>query len=141
MSAQDHKIAISLTPTAVTVSATGEVGNSFYPLAYPVIVREFQVMPLTSGLNYATALGVRLMIQSLASGSTASAICTVTGTTGDIAGKIIVKKNLNTTANPGSRVFVNNDSVVTGTPLAVFGILVEPKWERPENYTSARVLT
>lgn len=140
MSAQDHKIQFQLS-TAITVSATGEFGNSFYALSYPVVVREFTVMPLTSGLNYATALGLRLMIQSLGSGSTASAICTITGAAGDIAGKAIVKKGLDTEVPVGSRVFMNNDSVVTGTPQIVAGILLEPKWERPENYTSARVLS
>jgi hypothetical protein len=140
MSAQDFKPYIHMTPTAVSVSATGEITNPVL-MGYPVTIRQFHVMPLVSGLNYATALGCRLMIQSLASGSTASAVCTVTGASGDIAGKLIVKKNLNTVLRPGSRVFVNNDSVVTGAPTAHFGIVVEPKWEEPENFTSARVLT
>jgi hypothetical protein len=142
MSAQDQKFSVSLTPTSVSVTATGEIGNSYHPLHVPVIVRQLAILPMVSGLNYATGgLSVSLMIQSLVSGSTASAITTVTGTTGDAAGVVIVKRNLNTTVNPHQRIFLNNNAIVSGAPTIQAAVLLEPKWEQPGNFTSARVLT
>lgn len=141
MSAQDGNRYIHLTPTAASVTATGEATNSHF-VGFPVIIRQFHVLPMVSGLNYATGgLSCRLMIQDTASGSTASAVCTVTGTTGDIAGKLIVKKGLNTEWRPGKRIYVNNDAVVSGAATAHFGVVVAPKWEEPENFDSVRVLT
>jgi hypothetical protein len=140
MSAQDFKPYISLTPTNASVTATGEIGVPYAPLAYPVIIRSIQVMPMVSGLNYDN-LNVSLDIISLTSGSTASVVYTVTGTTADAAGKVIFKKGLNTRVSPGSRVFLNNHSIVTGAATIQAGIMVEADWEEPSNFTSVRVLT
>lgn len=142
MSAQDQMFHVSLTPTNVSVTATGEIGNSYHPLNFPVIVRQFAVLPMVSGLNYATGgLNVSLMIQSTVSGSTASAITTVTGASGDAAGVVIVKRNLNTKVNPHQRIFLNNNAIVTGAATIQAGVLLEPNWEQPGNFTSVRVLT
>jgi hypothetical protein len=142
MSAQDMKLQFSLTPTSVSVTATGEIGMSYHPLHIPVIVRQFAILPMVSGLNYATGgMSVSLMIQSLVSGSTASAITTVTGGTGDAAGVVIIKRNLNTTVEPHQRVFMNNNAVISGAPTIQASILVEPKWEQPANFDSVRVIS
>jgi hypothetical protein len=142
MSAQDQKFQVQLTPTAATISATGECGNSYNPLHIPVIVRQWAVLPMVSGLNYATGgMSISLMIQSLVSGSTASAITTITGSTGDAAGVVIVKRNLNTTVEPHQRVFMNNNAVISGAPTIIGSILLEPKWEQPANFDSVRVIS
>jgi hypothetical protein len=142
MSAQDYKQSINLTPTSVTVTATGEAGNSYIPMNYPVHIRQWAVLPMVSGANYATGgLSLSLMIQSLISGAAATAIVTITGGTGDAAGVVIVKKNLDAEVQPHQRVFINNNAVISGTATIQSQILVEPKWERPENFTSKRVIT
>ncbi len=142
MSAQDYKQSISLTPTHASISATGEIGVGYHPLDYPVHIRQWSVMPAVSGPNYATGgMSVSLMIQSMVSGSTASAIATITGAASDAAGVVIVKKNLDTEVNPHQRVFLNNNAIISGSPTIQSKILVEPKWERPENFTSKRVIT
>lgn len=142
MSAQDYKQNISLTPTSVGITATGEIGMSYHPLSYPVHIRQWNILPMVSGLNYATGgMSISLMIQSVVSGAAATAIVTVTGGTGDAAGVVIVKKNLDTEVNPHQRVFMNNNAVISGAPTIQSSILIEPKWERPENFTSKRVIT
>lgn len=142
MSAQDYKESVNLTPTAASVTATGEIGNSFHPLSYPVHIRQWSVLPMVSGLNYATGgLNVSLMIQTTVSGGTATAITTITGAAGDAAGVVIVKKGLDTEVAPHQRVFMNNNAIVTGAATIMSHILIEPKWERPENFTSKRVIT
>lgn len=142
MSAQDYKQNISLTPTSASITATGEIGVAYHPLTYPVHVRRWAVLPMVSGLNYATGgMSVSLMIQSTVSGASASAIATITGGTGDAAGVVIIKKGLDTEVNPHQRVFLNNNTVISGAPTIQSSILVEPKWEEPENFTSKRVVT
>jgi hypothetical protein len=142
MSAQDYKQNISLTPTSVSVTATGEIGMRYHPLSYPVHIRQWNVLPMVSGLNYATGgMSLSLMLLSLVSGSTASAIVTITGGTGDAAGVVIVKKNLDAEVQPHQCVFINNNAVISGAPTIQSSILIEPKWERPENFTSKRVIT
>jgi hypothetical protein len=142
MSAQDYKQSINLTPTSVSISATGEIGINFIPLNYPVHIRQWAVMPMVSGHNYATGgMSISLMIQSLATGTTASAIYTMTGSTGDLNGVVIIKPELDAEVQPHQRVFMNNNAVISGSPTIQSQILIEPKWERPENFTSKRVIT
>jgi hypothetical protein len=142
MSAQDYKQNVILTPTAASISATGEIGTRYHNLSWPYHVRQFNILPLVSGLNYATGgMSISLMLLSLVSGSTASAIVTVTGGTGDAAGVVIVKKGLDAEVQPHQCVFINNNAIISGSPTIQSSILIEPKWERPENFTSKRVIT
>jgi hypothetical protein len=140
MSYTDQKITLCLTPTAISVTATGE-SHSFEPPFHPYIVRGAAFVPTVTGGDY-TSLNWSLNIVDLVSGSTASAICTVTGVASDAVGDVIYKKNLDTEVSPGQKIYFHVDTAVTSDDGGgKFYVYLEPRWEQPANDADVRVIT
>ena len=141
MSYTDQKNVINLTPTAASVTATGNLGNSYEPAFGPEIVRKFAVLPVTTAGVY-TSLQVNLYHISLVSGSTASAIDIIYGTATDYTGRVVYAKDLNVTINPGDRIYANCQAAATTASTNVkCYVMTEPKWDVEANSTDMRVTT
>lgn len=132
---------IIMTPTAASVTASGQIGNTYEPGLYPQNVVGLAFIPTTSGQDYGP-VAISLNIIDTTSGSTASTIDTINCATGDVVGSVIYAKGLNTTVSPGQRLLLNLDASVTATAAAGKVIVyVQPKWEEPGNNTDMRATT
>lgn len=128
---------VFLTPSDVSATTSGTKAE-WAPGLVPHIIRGFS-MSLATGVT--NPVSVKLLHISLASGSTASDIATINTTTGDLAGIVVYKQNLNVEVTPGQKVILNVPAIVSGAANFRASIMVEPRWERPANNTVMRATT
>lgn len=130
---------ITLTPSAVTVTTSGDKAE-WYCGPVPHVIRKVAIAYTVSGM---TPSGMSVIFNHLdtTSGSTASAIATINGTSSDAVGHVVYKSGLNVTINPGEKVVFNNSNIVSGACNVVAMMWVEPKWEQAANLTNLRVTT
>lgn len=138
------KYEVLLTPTNISITASGDQGIQWSPGMVPHIVRGFSIMTISGNGNIAASGGVnsvKLKHLSAASGSAATDIATVVLATTDVPGKVIYKDGLNVEVKPGEFIFVNIPTAFASGTLFKAMAYVEPRWERPANITAMRATT
>ena len=117
-----------------TATTSGDKGF-WSPMYVPHYVRAVSVMTVNSGAVMST-LKVLFNHISMASGSTASAIDQINGTSTHAAGQVLYIDGLNVKVSPGERVNMNVTQIVSGTCNFMSSIYIEPCWEQPGNDTT-----
>lgn len=123
-----------------SATATGIKSKPFFVGAVPMVIRSLNVLPLTSGADYSTAV-IQIDKTNLASGSTASAVASVVMVATDKPGHVIFKDGLNVQVNPGEKVELRVSTAKTGTQQFAATMFVEPMWDNPRNRSTMRVTT
>ncbi len=134
------KYEVIMTNTASGVSCTTSGDKAIWaPALVPHIIRAVAIVHRTSGT---TPSGLSCVFNhlDLTSGSTASAIATLVGTSSDKSGHVVYKTvTSEVVVKPGESVVFNNSQIVSGVCNVLPVLYVEPKWEEPANNTEMRV--
>jgi len=139
MAYPQSKYQVMMTTSGVSCTTSGDKAE-WHCGVVPHIIRRCGIIYTVSG---ATPSGLAVIFNhlNLASGSTASALDTIYGTSSDIVGNVVLSAELNVQIDPGEKVVFNNSQIVSGACHVVPVIWVEPKWEVPGNITNMRVTT
>ena len=123
-----------------TCTLSGDKGIDFRPALTNHIIRGFAVTVLGSGPVFTTGVALaNLMIQSTASGSTASQVVSIRATATENEGDVIFSATLDQLVRPGERVFVNVPAIVTGSGDFSATIYVEVSPSEPGNALTSQV--
>lgn len=139
MAYPQSKYQVMMTTSGVTCTTSGDKAE-WHCGAVPHIVRRCGIIYTTSGMT-PSGLVVIFNHLDLTSGSTASALDTLYGTSSDACGHVVLSAELNVQVDPGEKVVFNNSVIVSGVCNVVPFLWVEPKWETPANNTETRVTT
>lgn len=135
-----YEVVLTNVTSGLSCTTSGDKA-AWGPGMVPHVVRGVGITFLTSGQTV-SALSCSFNHLNQASGSTASAIATLVGTSSDKSGHVLYKTvTTEVTINPGESVVFNNSAVVSGVCNVRPFVYVEPKWEQPGNITSMRQTT
>ncbi len=131
---------VMMTASSLSATTSGVVAQ-WAPGNVPHIIRAFSISYTATG-NTSSGLTVALQHLDLTSGSTASAIATLVGTSSDLAGHVVYKTvTSEVVVKPGEQVQVDITGAASGDCNFIPCIYVEPKWEVPGNNTNMRATT
>lgn len=128
------KYQVMMTTSGVTCTTSGDKAEWHCGIV-PHVIRRCGIVYTASGMT-PSGLAVIFNHLDVTSGSTASALDTIYGTSSDLTGHCVLSAALNVTINPGEKVVFNNSQIVSGVCNVVPFLWVEPKWESHENLAS-----
>lgn len=119
-----------MTPTSAASDTAGNVGTEVNVGIVPHIVRAWSVSLVGAG---GVTGDIKLQKIGMESGAVAVDVATITLIAADVQGDVIYKRNLDVEVHAGEFLFLNIPANIGSGPTFKSSVLLEPRWENPEN--------
>lgn len=130
---------ILMTTSGISATASGDQAK-WSPGYMPMIIRAVGFTYTATG-NTSSGLTTKFQHLDITSGSTASDIKELSGTSSDARGHTVFTNGLNVEIGPGEEVVFNISGAASGDCNVWPWLYVEPRWEQPANDTEMREVT